>query len=201
LLIGQFRDPLVGRDLLYGVLLGLTWTLLYDVRQVLTMRLGDAPNFYSTGFLMGSRQALASWLLHIPISIQSTLVFFFVFLAFRIVVRREWLAAIAFVALFAGMKTVGSDFLRVEAILQILIYGTAVLVVVRFGLVALAAGMFTADVLLNVALSGDMSNWYAPHGIFVVLSILALATWAFYNALGGRNPWSSTVSRPVTESF
>ena len=200
LLIGQFRDPLVGRDLLYGVLLGLVWTLLYEVRQVLTMRLGDAPGLYSTGFLMGGRQALASWLLHIPVSIQSTLVFFFVFLAFRIVLRREWLAAIAFVALFAGMKTVGSDFVRVEFVLQILIYATAVLVVVRFGLVALAAGVFTSDVLLNVALTSDMSSWYAPNGIFVLLSLLALAGWGFYNALGGRKPWSSTVSRPVTES-
>jgi serine/threonine-protein kinase len=187
LLIGQFRDPLVGRDLLFGVLLGLTWTLLYEVRLVLTLRMGASPNLYSTDFLMGARSALSAWLLHIPLGIQSALVFFFVFLVFRMILRKEWLAAIAFVALFAGMKTVGSDFVKVEALLQILIYGTAVLVVVRFGLVALATGMFAADVLLNVPLTADLSNWYAANGVFVVFSVAALACWAFYTALGGRS--------------
>ncbi len=200
LLIGQFRDPLVGRDLLFGVLLGLTWTLLYQVRQLLTTRLGDSPGLYSTDYLMGVRSALAAWLMHIPLSIQSTLVFFFVFLIFRIVLRREWVAAIAFVLLFASMKTVGSDFPKVEAVLQFLIYSTAVVVVVRFGLVALAAGMFCADVLLNLPLTADTSNWYAANGILASLSILALASWGFYNALGGRNPWANSVTAPTLSS-
>ena len=193
LLIGQFRDPLVGRDLLFGVLLGLTWTLLYEVRQILTLRMGDSPPLYSTDFLMGVRPALGAWLVHIPLSIQSTLVFFFVFLIFRIVLRKDWLASIAFLALFVSMKTVGSDYIKVEAVLQLLIYGTAVLVVVRFGLVALAAGMFSADVLLNVPLTADFSNWYAANGVLVVFSVVALTTWGFYTALGGRSPWTAAI--------
>ncbi len=197
LLMGQFRDPLVGRDLLFGVLLGLTWTLLYLLRQVLTLRLGDSPGLYSATYLTGARPALAAWLMHVPLSIQSTLVFFFVFLVFRVILRKEWLAAIAFVALFASMKLVGSDFLKVEAVLQVLVYATAVLVVIRFGLVALAAGMFSADVLLNVPLTADLSNWYAANGVLVTLSILALASWGFYTALGGRSPWTSRTPDPT----
>ncbi len=201
LLMGQFRDPLVGRDLLYGVLLGLTWTLLYELRQVVTARLGDSPALFSTDFLMGMRPALSAWLMHIPLSIQSTLVFFFVFLVFRIVLRKEWIAALAFVALFTTMKTIGSDFPKAEAALQVLIYATAVIVVVRFGLVALAAGMFSADVLLNVALTADSSNWYATNGILVVLSVLALASFAFYTALGGRSPWATTAAQSPSGLF
>src|SRR5208337_742568 len=161
LLMGQFRDPVVGRDALFGVLLGLSWVLIYEVRAIPMMRLGDAPAFYSEDYLMGARGALGAWLLHVPLSIQSTLMFFFVLLVLRILLRKEWLAAIAFVALFALARAAGSNFPTIAVAAQILIYSIAAMIVLRFGLVALATGIFTADVLLNIPLTADLSSWYA----------------------------------------
>jgi hypothetical protein len=190
--MGKFRDPLVGRDLLFGVLLGVSWTLIFEVREVAMMRLGASPQIYSTDYLMGVRASIGEWLLHIPQSIQTTLVFFFVLLFFRVLLRKEWLAAIAFVALLTLPRMAGSEFLRVEAPAQILIYGMAVIVVLRFGLVALAAGAFAVDALLNVPLTADFSNWYAANATLALLSIVALAVWSFYCALGGRSPWGQS---------
>jgi serine/threonine-protein kinase len=194
LLMGQFRDPVVGRDALFGVLLGLSWVLIYDGRFTLMMRSGDSPVFNSADHLMGARSALGAWLLHIPLSIQSTLALFFVLLVFRILLRKEWLAAIAFVALHVLTRVAGSDFPKIEAVAQALIFSIAAIVVLRFGLVALAVGIFTADELLNVPLTADLSNWYAMSGMLIVLSIVALAVWSYYTTLGGRNPWATETS-------
>ena len=43
LLSGQFRDPLVGRDILFGVMLGVVWILIFQIRYIPMMRMGAAP--------------------------------------------------------------------------------------------------------------------------------------------------------------
>jgi hypothetical protein len=151
------------------------------------MRVGAPPAFYSEDFLMGGRFALGAWLMHVPLAIQVTLVTFFVLLFFRVLVRNQWLAAILFVALWTSFKTVGSDYPIMEAPLQIVIYALVVLVIFRFGLVALATGTVVADVMLNVTLTVDFSAWYASTGAFVVLSMAGIAIWGFYSSLGGQN--------------
>jgi Protein kinase domain len=186
LLIGNFRDPLVGRDILYGTIFGLLLVLIYEIKQILLMRTGAAPAFHAEDFLMGGRFALGAWLMHVPLAIQVTLVMFFLLLFFRVLVRNQWLAAILFVALLTSMKTVSSDHPTIEAAAQIVIYALLVFVVFRFGLVALATGMVVADVMLNVTLTVDFSAWYASTGAFVLLSMAAIAIWGFYNALGGQ---------------
>ena len=135
---------------------------------------------------MGGRFALGAWLMHVPLAIQITLVTFFLLLFFRVLVRNQWIAAILLVALGTSLKTVGSDHPTIEAAVQIVIYTLLVLVVFRFGLVALATGMVVVDVMLNVTLTVDFSAWYASTGAFVLLSMAAIAVWGFYNSLGGR---------------
>ena len=185
-LIGNFRDPLVGRDILYGTIFGLLLVLIYEIRQILLMRAGAPPAFYPEDFLMGGRFAFGAWLMHVPLAIQVTLVMFFLLLFFRVLVRNQWIAAILFVALWTSLKTVSSDHPTIEAAVQIVIYTLFVLVVFRFGLVALATGMVVVDVMLNVTLTVDFSAWYASTGAFVLLSMAAIAIWGFYNSLGGQ---------------
>jgi hypothetical protein len=135
---------------------------------------------------MGGRFALGAWLMHVPLAIEVTLVVFFLLLFFRMLIRNQWIAAILLVALWTSLKTVGSDHPTIEAAVQIVIYTLFVLVVFRFGLVALATGMVVADVMLNVTLTVDFSAWYASTGAFVLLSMAAIAIWGFYNSLGGQ---------------
>lgn len=186
MLIGNVRDPLVGRDILYGTIFGLLIVLIYEIRQILLMRAGAPPAFYAEDFLMGGRFALGAWLMHVPLAIQVTLVMFFLLLFFRVLVRNQWVAAILFVALLTSLKTAGSNHPTLEAVVQIAIYSLLVFVVFRFGLVALATGMVVADVMLNVTLTVDFSAWYASTGAFVLLSMAAIAIWGFYNSLGGQ---------------
>ena len=101
-LIGNFRDPLVGRDILYGTIFGLLLVLICEIRQILLMLAGAPPAFHAEDFLMGGRFALGAWLMHVPLAIQVTLVTFFLLLFFRVLVRNQGIAAILFVALWTS---------------------------------------------------------------------------------------------------
>jgi hypothetical protein len=68
----------------------------------------------------------------------------------------------------------------------VIVYAIAALVVVRFGLIALAAGIFVADLLGNLPATGNFSAWYATGPLFAVILVAAVAVWAFHTSLAGR---------------
>jgi hypothetical protein len=188
-LSGQFRDPLAGRDILFGVMLGVVWILIFQFRYVLMMRMGAAPALPQAEYLAGGREALGAWLMQVPASIFGTLQFFFLLLGLKVLLRKDWLAAIAFVAIFALPRGFTSSYLPVELPAWILIYAIAVLIVYRFGLIPLACAIFTVNMLANVPFTADFSAWYAATSVLALLSILALAAWGFYHSLGGEPLW------------
>ena len=189
LLSGQFRDPLVGRDILFGVMLGVVWILIIQLRYIWMMRLGAAPGIGQIEYLAGGREALGAWFYQIPASIIGTLQFFFSLLVLKVAMRRDWLACIAFVAIFALPKGLGSSYVAVELPAWILIYAIAVLIVYRFGLVPLVCAIFTVDMMSNLPINSDLSAWYMPTTGLAVLSVVALAGWGFYHSLGGEPLW------------
>jgi predicted Ser/Thr protein kinase len=189
LLSGQFRDPLVGRDILFGTMLGMTWILLFDLKEIPLMHMGSPPFLNSEDFLMGGREALAAWMRQIPSSIIATLQFFFLLLGLKVLLRRDWLAATAFVAIFALPRGLTSSHIPIDLPAWILIYAIAVLIVFRFGLVPLACAIFTVDMLANVPFSADLSAWYLPGSVLALLSVVAMAGWGFYLSLGGQPLW------------
>jgi predicted Ser/Thr protein kinase len=202
LLSGQWRDPLVGRDILFGVMLGVTWILIFQIRSIPLQRLGAPPGLGSSEYLLGGRAALGAWLMQIPISILGTLQFFFLLLGLKVLLgfmfsllglkfakSTDWLAAIAFVAIFALPRGLSSSHVAVELPTQILIYAIAVIIVLRFGLVPLACAIFTVNMLANVPFTADTSAWYMPSSALALLSVVAMAVWGFYHSLGGEPIW------------
>ena len=190
LLAGGARDPLVGRDILFGVILGLVWILVFQIRSVIEMRMGASPALFSTDALMGGRVALGGWLAQWPQSIQSTLVFFLLLMGLKALLRKEWIAAIVFIAIFAVPRGVSSPYMAAELPTLILVYTIAVVIVLRFGLVPLACAIFTVDMLIGVPFSADISTWYMTTSILALLSVVALAGWGFYHSLGGERVWT-----------
>ena len=183
---GQWRDPLVGRDVLFGIVLGIVWSLIYEVRFLVAERLGLAPALMGTEYLLGARAALSAWVAQIPNSVQATLIFFFMIFLLRVVFRKQWLAAAIFTLIFTLLKLAGSNNPMVDVPAQLTIYAIAAVVVVRFGLIALSAGIFTANILLNIPVTTNVAEWYAASAAVALLGILALAVWAFHTSLAGR---------------
>jgi len=189
LISGQARDPLVGRDILFGVLLGVVWILVFQIRYIPMMRMGAAPSLLSTKVLMGGRTALGAWLYQWPQSIQTTLAFFFLLFGLKVLLRKEWIAGIVLVAIFALPRGLSSTYMAVEIPAQIIVYSIAVLIVLRFGFVPLACAVFTINLMANVPFSADFSAWYMTTSILELLSVVALAGWGFYHSLGGEPLW------------
>ncbi|MGB2603123.1 MAG: hypothetical protein WBC78_05985, partial [Candidatus Sulfotelmatobacter sp.] len=189
LLSGQFRDPLVGRDILFGVMLGVLWILIIQIRSIVTIHMGAVPSLGQIEYLAGGREALGAWLTQIPSSILGTLGFFFLLLGLKIVLRKDWLAAIAFVALYALPQGLTSSHVAVDLLTWTLVYAIAVLIVYRFGLIPLACAIFTVNMLSNVPFTADFSAWYMSTFILTLLSVVALAGWGFYHSLGGEPLW------------
>jgi hypothetical protein len=139
--------------------------------------------------------------LQVPFSIFGTLQFFFLLLGLKVLVefllklihvkslRADWIAAVLFVAVFVGMRSLQSTHLAVDIPTIFLIYGVLVLIVLRFGLVPLAVGAFTVDMFGNVPFTADFSAWYATTAVLALLIVVALAGWGFYHSLGGEVVW------------
>jgi serine/threonine-protein kinase len=189
LLSAGARDPLVGRDILFGVLLGVVWILIFQIRYIPMMRMGAAPALFSTELIMGGRNALGAWLQQWPLSIETTLVFFFLLFGLKVLLRKEWIAAIVMVAIFALPRGLSSSYKTVEIPAEILVYSIAAIIVLRFGFIPLACAVFTINLAANVPLSADLSAWYMTSSILALLSIVALAGWGFYHSLGGEPLW------------
>jgi serine/threonine protein kinase len=189
LLGGNFRDPLVGRDVLFGVILGITWDFVIGLSGYFHTRAGDEPLFANTELLLGFRETIADGFVNVVASIQTTLVFFLVLFLLRALVKNRWVAALLFVLLFTIPRILGSDHYYIDAPMFAAIYGIAAISLVRFGLITLAVGVFTADVIANVPVSLDFSNWYAARALAVILSFIVLAAWGFYISLAGQHLW------------
>jgi hypothetical protein len=123
---------------------------------------------------------------HLTTSIQAALVFFFLMFVFRVIFRKPWLAALAFVALWTASKAYDNHHFIYIVPAYVAVYGIAAFVVLRFGFIALAVGIFTVDLLANLPLTTDLSSWYIGNSIFAVLLIAALAVWGCYCALAGQ---------------
>ena len=186
---GRLRDPLVGRDLLFGALLGIFWNVIFELGTFLETRAGGRPQLANAEFLLGFRESMALGLVNVVSSIQTTLTFFFLIVFFRVLVKNRWVAAAIFVLLFTVPKVLGSDHVLIDSLIWLAIYGIAAVAVVRFGLIVLALGVLSADILLNVPVTLDFSNWYAARTLFVVFGFLVIAAWGFYTSLAGQRLW------------
>jgi len=183
---GRLRDPMVGRDVLWGVTLGGVWGVVASVGFLILKRVGGAPTFPSQTLLTGGRQMLGVWLLQVVDCVMGTLQFFFLVFILRIVLRNKWLAAAAFVAVWTALNTLPNKHVEVIGPMFMVIYAIAAYAVTRFGLITLAVAIFTADLLLNLPFSLDFSNWYTTNVLMLLLSFVAIAGWGFYESLAGQ---------------
>src|SRR5580700_8145546 len=148
-LSGRWRDPLVGRDVLYGAVLGVLFCDLYGVRYHLEATLGAPPASLSTDYLVNARSAIAAWLWHVPSSISSTLLMFLLLFLFRVLLRKSWLAAAGFVLLFTALKSVSSNYPAVEWPIEAILYTALAAGALRFGLVTLVIARSCYDCSLG----------------------------------------------------
>lgn len=189
LLAGDFRDPLVGRDLLLGGLFGLIGhPLTIWVSFLIAQRMGVAnrPMYSSISPLSGTRHLLASFLTDVPSVIFGGLVFLLILLLTYIFVRREWLAATVLGLLFYTFLSLFITTTWPDRLLYIIQAAAVVITVSRFGLLATMVYFLFLALCAGYPLTLELSNWYAGNGLFAVGVMVALSGYGFYTSLGGQ---------------
>ena len=92
---------------------------------------------------------------------------------------------------FSLQQVLASQYVRLEAPFLVAVYTIAFVAVARFGLVTLAAGLLSANLLLTVPVPASLSSWYSNAAVFVFGLVAALAGWGFYTSLGDEKLWKS----------
>ncbi|MGE5715941.1 MAG: protein kinase domain-containing protein [Acidobacteriota bacterium] len=184
---GRFGDPLVGRDLLGGLLLGCASFLLFlavNAAPAFVASGGQTPIYFDAATLGGIRGVAAGAASRLVATLMQTLFSTATLFVGTLVLRRRPLAIA-----FLWALTLGLNAGRENPILEVPGYAIAaalvVLALLRFGFIGLGALFVVLNMLTSVPLTLDFSLWYAGYGLFFVLIVVALAAWGFWSARGG----------------
>jgi serine/threonine-protein kinase len=198
LLAGRFRDPLVGRDLLVGMALGVALQMFSRGFRALGESQGWIPTTPDNNFLaaLNGGRFLLGKLLTIHLTSVATplgLLLFFLFL--RLILRRQWIAAGAFVLLnsvlgpmtFTPFVEQISTAMVVIGLLIGAMNGFIVMtLLIRFGLLAAGAAMLASGILSQYPVTLDFSTPYVGAGMFGMLVVAGYALYGFRISLAGR---------------
>jgi Protein kinase domain len=192
LMAGNYRDPMVGRDLLIGGLFGLIHGACIPLGLLLTRWFGfEAPPIITVNMLtLGPpRRLLAVFLSsQVVASVFVGFAFLFFLLLLYIILRKEWLAALALFLIAVAIEVSAFAFggPRLFWIASILVAGSITIVVARFGLLATMVAQLFFFFSVTYPLTTNFSIWYATSTIFALAIALGLAIYGFYISLGGK---------------
>jgi serine/threonine-protein kinase len=187
LLAGGLRDPLVGRDILIGAALGVVWGLINSASVLLEMKDGGPQYLTMLSSLQGPRQTLGTIFASIPGSFLQLFVTFFFLFILRMVLRKEWLAALAFLVLYTLLQITGSNSLLVGAGLGFAVSWTIYFAMTRFGFVTYVTAMYVFTLLLFMPVTSDPGLWYSGASGLTMLAIVGLAAYGTQAALAGHS--------------
>ena len=187
-LAGGFRDPLVGRDILIGCLVGVVLVLVQGFGNLLYGIHGTPAMKVSTDLvtLSGGRYLAGEFLLLIADTLNKALGILFLIFLFRVLLRKQWLAAGVVIILLAAMYAMNDPNPYIGWSMNILFFGLMVFTLMQFGLLAVAAALFVAVFVNQFPLNTDLSVWYAGDTAFTLLFTAAVAVWGFRTALAGQ---------------
>jgi serine/threonine-protein kinase len=189
LLSGRLADPLVGRDVLVGAVAGVVVAILFPLSLIGSTRLGQPairPAWDALDTLLGLRMLVSYAIGEQLEAALAGMVFFFILLVLRLLLRRDWLAVAALVALSSIQPALA---LQAAWWLVVLVQAVALAIVlvvlVRFGLLAVIALEYVLG-LLSFPLTTDLATWSATPTFFVAGVVLVIAVHAFRSSLAGR---------------
>jgi serine/threonine-protein kinase len=188
LLGGRFRDPLVGRDLLLGSLMG---AMLFAA-QVLGA-LADPQTITLSSFWLGEslrglrHAATAIVAIHTQSVLQELFMPVTMFLIVRLLLRRTW-AAILVVSALALLLFSGGEGVSVGLLVTA---GTGLtvfwLTFLRLGLLPLVVALTFGNLLQDLPLTPELGGWHATATWLCLVVTVGIALYGFRASLAGRS--------------
>jgi serine/threonine-protein kinase len=188
ILEGRWRDPLVASHVLIGIATGCLMVGCISAMQLMEIHSGGAPGrFMDPSLLNGPFQWVGFSLNRVPGAVLEALADFLGLFLLRTMLRKEWLAAGAFVLLTTAFAVL---FLGVSSWsvvpLRGIEYLLMVAVLMNFGLVSIAVANLVIGFLLSFPITADWSVWYTGASLYPLAVIAAIAAVAFCLAVAGK---------------
>jgi serine/threonine protein kinase len=188
LLHWEFRNPMVGRDVLAGCLGGSLFALVAHIVNGLPAWFhlhGQTPIDANSLALGPVRKFVGIMLSDLIGPIIFGLTMLFLFFLLRTVTKRFWLAVLLFGVLNVLLNG-GQENVVAETIGAFVLAAITTIVLIRFGLLGLITAYTVQNFLQGLPVALDPSRWYFARGLVPVLLVLALALYAFRTSLGSR---------------
>jgi predicted Ser/Thr protein kinase len=179
------HDPLVGRDLLYGVAVGGAAALLGLSKTALGAA-SAGPNFPSLEALKGVRYLIGESLATFAAGLFETLLTFFLLFLLRVMLRKQWIAVAAFIPVGIALNISVSSDLWLDLTYALIFALIWMVVLLRFGLLATMVADAARGLLMQFPRTLDLSAWYAATVAVPLIVIALVAVYGFRNSLGGR---------------
>ena len=198
LLVGDWRDPMVGRDILVGGMLGLGHTATIYVTVMLATWTGGrtGPNAgLNISYLESIRHLWASFLMHLPLGVFAAFFLLLLLVLLVTIFRKQWLAtAVFWILIFSveGLAFGGGG--RWTGLLGTALISTITVVgIARFGLLAMISRSIFFELSFHNAITSDFSSWYFGNTIFAAVVLFGLAIYGFYISLAGQKIFQRTL--------
>jgi serine/threonine-protein kinase len=189
LLEGRFRDPLVGRDVLIGVLFGTGLTMLSSLWFLASGWIGRPPSAPSPVLfetLLDARSGISAILMMQLSAIANAMFFLFVLLLLHVILRVRWLAMVVFVLFMMPIAMAGSLDPKGQLLLGLIVLVTVVVVLVRFGLLTLMSLLWARTLLEIFPITHHLTEWRGGAALLPLGVLLALLLYGYLVSLGGR---------------
>ncbi len=190
LMARQFRDPLVGRDILFGVALGAVVYALGLASTYVSIRLGYPTTLLVPDLseLLGTASVVARILNQIFNAVLNAIFAVFAMVLLKMFVKRERFLvplAVALAMLLAVRGIFDGGAVVVNVIAALMVVTIVVLAIQRLGLVAVTMLLLVNMILNSAALTFDPGRWFFADAMVLIGIPAALALWGFYVARGG----------------
>ncbi len=189
-LSGQLRDPLVGRDVLFGVVAGALGLVLIRAAAGLAVVSGTplAPESFIYGPTLTSlRNVFFRLFVNQYSAVQYGLMYLFLLVLLRVLLRSTPVSVLVW-CLVAAMPLLGGN-AAVEWLFGAVHAGLMLFVLMRVGLLGLVSTLFVLFATVEVPMPVDPRAWYAFRGWPVLLAGLGLALYGFHVSLAGKSPF------------
>jgi hypothetical protein len=110
-----------------------------------------------------------------------------------VIVRKPWLAGILLVGIFATRSALAQKLSPIELVISALSYGLVAFLMLRFGILATAAGVLVQS-FLTAPFTTQGSAWYAWIGWLNMAALAVLVLYGLRIALAGQSLFSARLT-------
>ncbi len=187
LVTGNRRDPLVGRDILVGLAFSVVYSMIFMVAFIYLQQHGSMPgNNGAISSLVGYRRMFGDFVGLGVTAVWSSFRLFLVFFLLRLVLRKDWLAGAGMMILYAAINGLRSPVPYVLMPAHALVYLLVVVILLRYGILALMVCILMTNLMLTGAFSTNFSAWYGASSLLALVVVILATAYGFRMTTAGQ---------------